>query len=109
MQKMTESLAETAVALALALSADARFPSLAARLTGASGPFAVLHWVRGIAAAVEEGIMVVNNDNTVDDVDFLATIDRVANYLLDRALAPGGTIPSGEPLTNFTIWAAHQR
>jgi hypothetical protein len=108
MPKMTESLAETAVALALALSGDARFPNLAARLMGASGPFAVLHWVRGIAAAVEEGITLASNDETID-VDFLRTIDRVANYLLDRALAPGGTIPSAEPLTNFTVWAAHQR
>lgn len=107
MHAMTESLSETAVALAYALATDARFPALAARITDASGRFALLHWTRGIATAVEQGIATATED--IDDVDFLATIDRVAVYLLDRALAPGGTIPSAEPLTNFTIWAAHQR
>jgi hypothetical protein len=28
--------------------------------------------------------------------------------LPDKALWPGGGVPSGEPLTHFTIWAAHQ-
>ena len=108
MPRMTDSTAETAVALALALGSDVRFPDLAARLTNASGPFAVLHWILGIAAAVEEGIATASKDDAVD-IDFLVTIDRVAVYLLDRGLWPGGTIPSGEPLTHFTIWAAHQR
>jgi hypothetical protein len=107
MPRMTDSIAETAVALALALGGDARFPALSERLTNASGAFAVLHWIRAIAINVEEGIATASKDDTVD-VDFLKTIDRVAIYVLDRALWPGGTVPSGEPLTHFTIWAAHQ-
>jgi hypothetical protein len=57
---------------------------------------------------VEEGIATASNDDTVE-VNFLQTIDLVAVYLLDRALSPGGRVPSDEPLTHFTIWAAHQR
>jgi hypothetical protein len=108
MDHISSSTAETAVALALALGSDARFPDLARRLTNPYGPFAVVHWLRGIAADVDAGIITASNDDTVE-IDFFKTIDRVAIHLLDRGLWPGGTIPSGEPLTHFTIWAAHQR
>lgn len=47
---------------------------------------------------MEEGIETNSKDDTVE-IDFLKTVHRVAIYLLDRALWPGGIVPAGESLT----------
>lgn len=101
------AVTETAVALALELAADRRFQAFYDRVgEDLEGWLGIVQWVIGVAPAVEEGIARVSADT--DDVDFITTIERVCDHILDRSLAPDGDLPSDDALTNVTIWAAHQ-